>query len=141
MGNNQSSVFKINYEDIIYVLKNKERHILINTLPENNQECLLPSTIDIATEEKLINNCIQNGRKDIKIVLYGKNSNDESVYNKQRQLQSLGFYNIYIYTGGLFEWLMLQDIFGEDEFPTTKKELDILKYKPKKIMDIHLIDY
>ena len=122
-------------------LKNKETHILINTLQINEQECLLPNTIDVDKEENLINSYIQHGRKDIKIVLYGKNSNDETVYNKQRQLQSLGFYNIYIYTGGMFEWLMLQDIFGEDEFPTTKKELDILKYKPKKMMDIRLIDY
>jgi len=141
MGNNQPSIFKINYEDVLYVLKNKETHILINTLPSNEQECLLPNTIDITKEENLINNYIQHGRKDVKIVIYGKNSNDESVYNKQRQLQTLGFYNLYIYTGGLFEWLMLQDIFGEDEFPTTKKEMDILKYKPKKIMDIHLINY
>ena len=29
----------------------------------------------------------------------------------------------------MFEWLLLQDIYGDDEFPTTTKELDILKYK------------
>ena len=27
-----------------------------------------------------------------------------------------------------FEWLLLQDVFGEDLFPTTSKELDILKF-------------
>ena len=43
----------------------------------------------------------------------------------------LGFTNIYIYAGGLFEWLCLQDIYGSSSFPTTKKELDILKYKQK----------
>ena len=36
------------------------------------------------------------------------------------------------YPGGVFEWLLLQDIYGNDNFPTTKKELDILKYKPKR---------
>jgi len=30
----------------------------------------------------------------------------------------------------LFEWLLLQDIYGSEEFPTTSHELDILKYKP-----------
>ena len=30
----------------------------------------------------------------------------------------------------MFEWLCLQDIYSSDLFPTTKKELDILKYKP-----------
>jgi len=39
--------------------------------------------------------------------------------------------NIYIYPGGIFEWLCLQDIYGDELFPTTKKELDILKYKPR----------
>ena len=38
--------------------------------------------------------------------------------------------NVFIYSGGMFEWLCLQDIYGNELFPTTKKELDILKYKP-----------
>ena len=41
----------------------------------------------------------------------------------------------------MFEWLMLQDIYGDNEFPTTKKELDFLKYKPVKVMNVHLIGY
>ena len=49
---------------------------------------------------------------------------------KYLKLMELGFTNIYIYAGGLFEWLCLQDIYGEDEFPTTIKELDVLKFKP-----------
>ena len=32
--------------------------------------------------------------------------------------------------GGIFEWLLLQDIYGDDQFKTTSRELDILKYKP-----------
>jgi len=49
-------------------------------------------------------------------------------------LTSLGFYNVYIYIGGIFEWLLLQDIYGEKEFPTTNKELDLLKYKPSSLI-------
>ena len=45
-------------------------------------------------------------------------------------MNDLGFVNINIYTGGMFEWLLLQDIYGNDEFKTTKRELDILKYRP-----------
>lgn len=144
MGNTPSSEtlsFKINYEDVQHVLKNKENHVLINTLSSNDQHCLLPNTLDVSKEEQLINTFMQLGKKGIKIVIYGKNNNDESVYKKHAQLKSLGFYNIYIYGGGLFEWLMLQDIFGEEMFPTTQKEIDFLKYKPTKIMNIHLIDY
>ena len=53
-----------------------------------------------------------------------------TVYDKYEQLVKLGFINVYIYSGGMFEWLCLQDIYSSDLFPTTKKELDILKYKP-----------
>jgi len=140
MGNSQSAQ-KINFEDIQYVLKNNESHILINTLNELNQECLLPNTIAINKEVELINKFIQMGNKQIKIIIYGRNCNDEKIYVKYKQLISLGFFNVYIYTGGLFEWLMLQDIYGEKEFQTTKKEIDFLKYKPNKLLNIPLLEY
>jgi hypothetical protein len=141
MGNKVSTSIKINYEDIQYVLKNPEGHLLINTLSETEQECLISNTINIKNEENIINSCIKNVRKDIKIIIYGKNCNDEKTVDKYNQLTSLGFYNVYIYVGGLFEWLMLQDIYGEKEFPTTTKELDILKYKPYKVLNIPLLEY
>lgn len=141
MGNSQSSSIKINYEDVQFIIKNPEGHLLINTLSTTEQNCLIVNTININNEENIINTCIKRGAKDIKIVIYGKNSNDDKLYNKYTQLTSLGFYNVYIYTGGLFEWLMLQDIYGEKEFPTTKKELDILKYKPNKVLNVPLLEY
>ena len=140
MGNSQSSQ-KINYEDVQYVIKNSELHILINTLNEIEQVCLIPNTVNINKEVELINQFIKMGNKQVKIIIYGRNCNDEKIYTKYSQLNSLGFYNIYIYPGGLFEWLMLQDIYGEKEFPTTKKELDILKYKPNKVLNIHRLEY
>ena len=82
---------------------------------------------------------IQNYR-EINIIIYGKNSNDETIYKKYKQLQELGFTNIYVYPGGLFEWLLLQDIYGTEDFPTTTKELDILKFKPVKIISQYLIN-
>ena len=139
MGNSQS-IQKINYEDIQFVIKN-QGHILINTLPEKEQECLLPNTVSASQEEMIINKYLSNGLKNIKIVIYGRNCNDEKIHTKCSQLTSLGFYNVYIYTGGLFEWLMLQDIYGTTEFPTTKRELDILKYKPNKVLNVKLLEY
>lgn len=140
MGNSQSTQ-KLNYEDIQFVIKNTDSHLLINTLNENEQDCLLPNTLNINKEVEIINSFITSFNKKIKIVIYGRNCNDENIYIKYKQLISLGFYNVYIYTGGLFEWLMLQDIYGEEEFPTTKKELNILKYKPNKILNICLLEY
>jgi len=140
MGNSQS-VQKINYEDVQFAIKNKEAHILINTLDDSDQECLIPNTVNIQREVELINKLLQIGNKIVKIIIYGRNCNDEKIYTKYNQLVSLGFYNVYIYTGGLFEWLMLQDIYGDKEFPTTKKELDFLKFKQHKILNIQLLEY
>jgi hypothetical protein len=140
MGNTNSTN-KINFEDIQYSLLNKDKYILINTLEETCQGCLLPNTVTPEKETEIVNHLIQNGKKDIKIIIYGKNCNDDKIYKKYNQLQSLGFYNVYVYTGGLFEWLMLQDIYGENEFPTSKKELDILKFKPQKKLNIPLLEY
>ena len=140
MGNT-NSINKINFEDIQFLLNGSEKYILINTLMENEQDCLLPNTISPEKEIAIINNLIRNGSKKIKIVIYGKNCNDDKIYKKYNQLQTLGFFNSYVYTGGLFEWLLLQDIYGEKEFPTTKKELDILKFKSRRILDVPLLEY
>lgn len=140
MGNT-NSINKINFEDIQFLLNSSEKYILINTLMENEQDCLLPNTISPEKEIAIINSLIRNGSKNIKIVIYGKNCNDDKIYKKYNQLQNLGFYNSYVYTGGLFEWLLLQDIYGEKEFPTTKKELDILRFKSRKILDVALLEY
>lgn len=141
MGNAPSSNNKINYEDIQHIIKHPEQHLLINTLGENEQYCLIPNTLTISHEEAFINKLIESGKLDIKIIIYGKNCNDAKLYTKRKQLISLGFYNVYIYLGGLFEWLCLQDIYGVDDFPTTKKELDLLKYKSNKTLNVHLIEY
>ena len=140
MGN-ATSMNKINFEDIQYSLNQKDNFLIINTLSENEQNCLLPNTITPEKEISIINSLLRNGNKNIKIIVYGKNCNDDKIYKKYSQLQSLGFHNVFIYIGGLFEWLMLQDIYGENEFPTSKKDLDILRFKPPKRLDVHLLEY
>ena len=128
MGN-QSSIQRLNFEDIQEAIKDNTRYILINTLNDNLQQCLIPNTISINDEEKIINMLLSKN-KSKKIIIYGKNANDMSIYDKYEQLYKLGFTNVYVYSGGLFEWLCLQDIYSDELFPTSKKELDILKYKP-----------
>ena len=140
MGNSQSFQ-KVNFEDVQYAIKHNDTHILINTMGENDQTCLISGSVLASQEEVFINKCIQNGTKSLNIIIYGMNSNDEKINTKCGQLNSLGFYNVYLYTGGLFEWLLLQDIYGSQEFPTTKKELDLLKFRPNKIFNIPLIEY
>ena len=139
MGNNQS-MKKINYEDMQTVIKNPEVYLIINTLPPSEQNCLIVNTTLASDEENIINQFMKTN-KNVRVIIYGRNCNDETTNKKYQQLMSLGFYNIYLYTGGLFEWLLLQDIYGKELFPTTKKELDLLKYKPSQILNIALLEY
>jgi hypothetical protein len=140
MGNSQS-IKRVNFEDIQFILNAKsDIYVLINTLNENMQGCLIPTTVSIQEEVELLNKILKQRDKHIKIIIYGRNCNDEKIYTKYSQIESLGITNVFIYTGGLFEWLMLQDIYGFEEFPTTKKELDILKYKSNQVLNMRFLE-
>ena len=131
MGN-KSSIQKINFEDVQHIVQHKKRnYIIINTLDVTNQQCLIPNTINIQQEEQIINKYLN---KSISIIIYGKNSNDDKIFKKYEQLIGLGFSSVYVYTGGMFEWLLLQDIYGKEAFPTKGDELDILKFRPNSIL-------
>ena len=127
MGNN-NSVNKISFKQMQKIIQNKE-YIIINTLSPDLQSCLIINTLDANEEVKVINSLIKNNKEKI-IIIYGKNCIDESLIKKYTQLLNLGFKNINVYVGGLFEWLILQDIFGSELFPTTIIENDLLKYSP-----------
>lgn len=133
-----NSIQKINYEDVQYFLSNASSqhnsYLLINTLKHDKQQCLIKNTINYNEEETLINNLLSKNRS-IYIIVYGENNNDDSVGEKYLQLTKLGFYNTYVYLGGLFEWLLLQDIYGADLFPTTKKNTNALIYKSNKLFN------
>jgi hypothetical protein len=137
MGNT-TSIRKINCEDMQKACKNTKNYIIINTLEPTMQNCLIANTTKIENEEALINSIIKKSNSS-PIIVYGKNSNDEKVYKKYEQLIKLGFINVNIYVGGMFEWLLLQDIYGNELFPTTSKELDILKYKSQQVFDVKYI--
>ena len=135
MGNNTSITKKVNFEDIQEIIqKNKKNCLLINTLDESNQSCLIRKTVSIENEERMINTYLRKD-KHVKIIIYDKNAHQNKLFKKYEQLLKLGFINVYIYPGGLFEWLCLQDIYGSDNFPTTSEELDILKYKAPSLFN------
>ena len=139
MGSSQS-LQKLNYEDVQNACNGNE-YVIISTLPSGQQECLIKKTVLCDREEELLNNLMKTALTT-KIIVYGLNYNDSSIYEKYNYLHKCGFTCVYLYIGGLFEWLCLQDIFGEELFPTSKKELDILKYKPISCLSRRLIaDY
>jgi hypothetical protein len=127
MGNT-NSVHKISFKQMQTIIQNKD-YIIINTLSPDLQNCLIINTLNASQEVSIINNLIKTDKERI-IIIYGKNCIDESLIKKYTQLLNLGFKNINVYVGGLFEWLTLQDIYGSDLFPTTSIENDFLKYSP-----------
>lgn len=137
MGNSQSIIKNINFEDMQYAI-NDTTSIIINTLDSNNQKCLIKNTIDIDKEVEFLNAQLSKD-KTIRIIIYGMNSCDTTTNKKYDQLIGFGFYNVYIYCGGLFEWLLLQDIYGKELFPTTATESDFLKYKGRSHFNIKML--
>ena len=122
----------VNFEYIQEIIgrKKSDKIVLINTMAKDFQKCLIPCTVLAEEEEGLVNDMLDNyemGKKTI--VLYGKNGEDPSVNGKWKQLNGLGFQNVVVYSGGMFEWLLLQDVYGSVEFPTVGKELDILRFR------------
>lgn len=144
MGNSLSMAsHNINFEDMqSIVIDNhlKNEYMIINTLDPHQQTCLIAGTLNISSEIDKLNQNLKNN-KDIRIVIYGMNAADTNSLKKYDQLIKLGFYYVYIYSGGLFEWLLLQDIYGPEMFPTTvTKDIDFLKYKGKRTLNMKLLE-
>ena len=133
MGNT-TSTRKVNFEDVQYSMKNKNKFLLINTLNTSRQDVLIKNTVSVNKEEELINQLIKSNQ-NINIIVYDENANAPNLMKKYEQLIGLGFVNVFIYPGGLFEWLLLQDIYGYDNFPTSSQERDILKFKGKSVFN------
>ena len=134
MGASQS-IFKLNFEGMQNIVKKNtySKFLIINTLESNNQNCLIKNTLPIEEEIAEITKYIKID-KTINIVIYGENSLDNRVLEKYEQLRKLGFDNVYLYLGGLFEWVLLQDYYSPEQFPTTSENIDLLKYKGKNII-------
>jgi hypothetical protein len=131
---------KIGFEDIKFAIQTPDKYLLINTLGINEQNCLIKNTVPIELEEKMVNDLLDKFEFNTRtFLIYGKNTSDNSVDTKYNQLRGLGFSNIYIYPGGLFEWLLLQDIYGNKEFPTSGREPDILKHRVSKTFSNNLL--
>jgi hypothetical protein len=121
----------VSYEDVQYA---QARYTIISTFPLNEQDLLIYNTVPCNVEINIVEDAI---KKKTPIIIYGKHPNDSTIYDKYKQIKKLGG-NAYIYPGGLYEWLLLQEIYGNDDFKTTKykKPMDLIKYKPNNVLNI-----
>ena len=130
MGNIQS-LAKVSYESIQEIVSKESQTLLVCTLNKQNEQYAITRTISIENEEKYINDMITKKQHNVVIVVYGENMYDETVVRKYNQLKKIGFKNCYIYFGGLFEWFLLQDVYGSEIFPTMNTPVNgCLLFKP-----------
>ena len=135
-----SATRTINFEDIQFAIQDKEKSLIINTLDAHMQGCLIAGTLAIDDEVEVLNAMLKKNT-DVRVIIYGMNASDKTCMKKYEQLLKLGFYNVFIYMGGMFEWLLLQDVYGADLFPTTAIKVDLLKYKGRRQLNVKLLDY
>jgi len=137
MGNKLSQINNhiniVGFEDMKCAID--KNYNIITTISNKNISNLIKNTINPNEEELYINDMIDNNRFNENIIIYGKNNCDNNTYLKYKDLINFGFNNVYLYIGGMFEWMLLQDIYGMDDFPTTINDLDILKFKPVSIIN------
>ena len=107
---------------------NQNDIILINTLPITRQDCLIKGTLKAFIEVEYMNKLLKTN-KNKEIVVYGIHHTDKSVIQKYNQLKKLGFTNVHIYFGGMYEWLLLQEVFDTTNFQTDGIVKNIVDYK------------
>ncbi len=134
MGN--SPIQRISFEDVQYAQAIGQ--LIINTLPAKEQALLISKTVSCEMEIQSVERAILLKEP---ILIYGKHCNDETIYVKYDQIKKLGG-RVYLYVGGLFEWLLLQDIYGSEHFQTTSTStVDLLKYKPSNVLNTKYLTY
>ena len=117
-----------NYHQLQDRMKNQNDIILINTLPLSRQQCLIKGTLNAFIEVEFMNKLLKTN-KNKEIVIYGIHHTDLTVITKYNQLKKLGFKNVYIYFGGMYEWLLLQEVFDTTNFQTDGIIENIVDYK------------
>ena len=114
MGNIYSSFETIHFKELQTLIGTDI--LLLNTLSQHHQSYLIFGTLCASKETDQMNFYLKNNRS-IEIILYGKDHLDRTMIEKYNQLKQLGFTRIRIYFGGLFEWALLQEVYGSN-FPT-----------------------
>ena len=117
-----------NYHQLQDRIKNDENVVLINTLPLTRQDCLIRGTLKAFIEVEYMNKLLKTN-KNKEIIIYGIHHTDLSVITKYNQLKKLGFKNVHIYFGGMYEWLLLQEVFDATNFQTDGFIKNIVDYK------------
>lgn len=134
----QNTSRKLNFEDMQWAISTQPT-LIISTLGPDKQGCLIAGTVPLTDETQTVNKFLRSDT-GVRIVVYGECASDNTIVSKYSQLMGLGFTNVYVYPGGMFEWLLLQEVYGEEEFKTAGSEVDILKYKGRRQLGVLMLE-
>ncbi len=120
MGLGQSKLYKnyiLNFDDMKIAVE--RGYIICHIMDEIDGTILIKNTLSVKDEIKKINDLIKQSKFDETIVLYGRNYTDlELIVQRFQHLISFGFTRVFIYVGGLYEWILMQNLYGDKLFPT-----------------------
>ena len=91
-----STIQKIGYRDIQYAHEKPNQYIIINTLPESEQDYLIKNTIACNHEENVINKYLKE-HIEINIIIYGKNATDETAITRATIICFRIYQYLYLY--------------------------------------------
>lgn len=136
MGTTQSSPNFANYGMMQNAINTGKT--IIHIMDVADELILIKGTLKAHQEVDQINNWLSNNTFHNDIYIYGySNADFNKLLQRQKQLHGLGFKHVYIYFGGMFEWLLLRDVFGETEFlldgVIKGAVVDILKYNKPRV--------
>lgn len=131
MGNSESRIQTANFDNVKY-----DKRILIHVMDDADQRVLIKGTLTIEEEVETMNSVLNASKQgETSVIIYGKNMDDYGrVVKRYNQLRQMGF-NAFVYLGGIFEWLLLQEVYGISEFPIENRgfaKVDVLKFAPTR---------
>jgi rhodanese-related sulfurtransferase len=103
------------------------RVLLFNALKKDYHSCVIPGTIPYTVMKKVIKNMKE---EDIVVVYCANYSCNLSHKFAEKKLGHLE--TVYIYSGGVFEWLLLQKKYGKKKYPSSEDcDIDNMQHREK----------
>ena len=103
------------------------RVLLFNGLKKQYHSCVIPGTIPYPAMRKVIKNMEEEDIAVVYCANYSCNASHKFAEKKLGHLET-----VYIYSGGVFEWLLLQKKYGKKKYPTSGDcDIENMKHREK----------
>ncbi len=134
-GKTGGAVRWIGHLDLCALLNQEEgTYCLINTLPEHRQDCVIAHTLPCAEEEATLNRWLSRWEVHRPIVIYGQHAGDATIYRKYNQCVAVGFEQVFVYLGGMMEWMLLRSVSEQSahEYRIRGETVSFLRFSPSR---------